>query len=1546
MATNYIQVLGEFFPSSQATVASGADPTVYANLTWITTAIPQATLDSYASRAVTPSGTGIPSTLVPTVNNFTRPVYNATGSTIAAGTPVYVTGTDSTTGRADVAPADASNSAKMPAIGVVSAAIAASTGGLVYIAGEVDNLNTSSWTDGQALYVAAGGGLTNAAPTGTNLIQQVGQVIISDASVGQIEILAAGVAQLPNLASGSTWVGNGSGVPTAQAAVTSVSGRTGAVSLTKTDVGLANVVNSLQVINNGNAPSLQEGTQAGSPAAGNTGAIYITTDTLAIYRDNGTSWDLVKPAQTGDVSSPAGSGVTTLATVATAGTNTKVTYNAKGLVTSGTTPTTLAGYSITDALNLAGGTMTGNIVMSGGSTITGLPTPSNANQAVPKSYVDTLIQGIVWRNPILDPNLVGIVTAEPGSPVAGTTYLAYGGTYPQTWTGSVTVNSLSIVSRTYGGLWVVLKTLAAGDRLGLGIDTGTPDASLTGISVNSHALQKSDLIQYVSGSPLLAAAWTLPEGQVGVAATMSNGVTVVVDVTEGSPNSGHTYSFNLAANNWIEVAGPGAITAGNGLAFTGNVLNVNPTARLTFTTSQLDLATVATAGTYKSVTVDVYGRVTSGSNPTTLAGYGITDAVQNAGSTPSIQAAALASQPAAGTAGRLFVSTDTFTLYRDNGTSWNIISPAYTGDATKTAGGTALTLATVNSNIGTFNNVTVNAKGLVTAASTVAYLTGNQTITLSGDATGSGTTAITTTLATVNSNTGAFGSTTVVPVITVNGKGLTTAVSTANIAFPVTSVAGKTGAVTLVNSDVGLGSVTNALQVINAGGIPSIFEGTAAPASPSTGELFVNTSALNIQYWTGAAWTTIAAPGTVTSIGASTTSTGLTIGSSPVTTSGTITFTLNAELTALAGLASTGLVARTAAGTYTPRTITSSGSTITVTNGSGVGGNPNVDLPNVGTPVTASFVKITTDAQGRVSATTAAGSSDITTALGYTPINKAGDTVTGTLTFPNSAGTTITGIPNPVNSTDVANKAYVDATTQGLDVKASAWVATTANVAIATAPATIDGITLSSGQRVLVKNQTLPAQNGIYVFNGAGVAMTRAVDMSTGTTFSGSFIYVENGTANGTTQWILSTPDPITLGTTAQTWIQFGGAGTYTAGTGLSLSGTTFSLSTPVAIANGGTNLSTIGSANQILGVNAGATALEYKTVSTGTGISYVNAAGSVTITNTGVTSIVAGSNVTVSGATGAVTINATGTVTSVAATTSSTGLAITGSPITSSGTLTFTLNGELQALAGLAGTGIIARTAAGAYSPRTITAGTGITITNGDGVSGNPTIAITSPIAISLGGTNATTASAAFTNLSPLTTKGDIIGYSTLPVRIGVGTNGQSLVADSTSSTGLTWKTISVPGSGRIIQSIFSSINALSGTTTWASTGGTAPASTEGTLVFSQAITPSNATSTVRIQASIVVSGTNSNMPMAVAVFRGTTCVGGATITTPNNNNGTTAHFTFYDAPATTSATTYVCRIAKLSGSGTWYVNSTPSGLWASVLDNNAYTIEEILAN
>jgi hypothetical protein len=136
------------------------------------------------------------------------------------------------------------------------------------------------------------------------------------------------------------------------------------------------------------------------------------------------------------------------------------------------------------------------------------------------------------------------------------------------------------------------------------------------------------------------------------------------------------------------------------------------------------------------------------------------------------------------------------------------VMPAHTGDVTASAGNIALTLATVNSNVGSFGSstavpiVTVNAKGLVTGVTTSSI---SGAITIAGDATGTGTTGATTTvtLATVNSNVTAVGSTSVVPVITANAKGLVTSITSATItpaaigAVATTALGANSGVATL-----------------------------------------------------------------------------------------------------------------------------------------------------------------------------------------------------------------------------------------------------------------------------------------------------------------------------------------------------------------------------------------------------------------------------------------------------------------------------------------------------------------------------------------------------------------------------------------------------------------------------------------------------------------------------------------------------------------------------------------------------------------------------
>jgi hypothetical protein len=147
------------------------------------------------------------------------------------------------------------------------------------------------------------------------------------------------------------------------------------------------------------------------------------------------------------------------------------------------------------------------------------------------------------------------------------------------------------------------------------------------------------------------------------------------------------------------------------------------------------------AGTYQSFTVDIYGRVTAGTNPTTLAGYNITDAIQNAGTVKSAQSGTNAAKPAAGTAGRIYIATDTQQVLFDNGAAWVIVgSNAGSGGTI-----TGVTAGTGMSGGGTSGTVTVNMAN--TAVSAASYGSATQVPTFTVDAQGRLTAASNTTIA-------------------------------------------------------------------------------------------------------------------------------------------------------------------------------------------------------------------------------------------------------------------------------------------------------------------------------------------------------------------------------------------------------------------------------------------------------------------------------------------------------------------------------------------------------------------------------------------------------------------------------------------------------------------------------------------------------------------------------------------------------------------------------------------------------------------------------
>ncbi len=641
-----------------------------------------------------------------------------------------------------------------------------------------------------------------------------------------------------------------------------------------------------------------------------------------------------------------GSGTTTIAlTLANsgvaAGTYTKVTVDAKGRVTVGANPTTLAGYGITDALNAGtGGSVAGNITMTSGATITGLPNPVSGSDAANRAYVDASIASVVsgtsWRaNAMVTTTaniaLTGLQTIDGYTTLSGDRVLVKDQTDP-------TENGVYVAA---AGAWVRgIDTDTGAEILGMAIlvlngtvnqftqwvNTNTGSITIGTDAINYTKLQGEGVL-YSAGTGLALTGNTFSIANTGVTTGTYAKVTVNAQgqVTAGAALASGDVTTALGFTPYNSTNPSGYISANQNITYAGDATGSGTTA-VTLTLAASGVA----AGTYTKVTVDAKGRVTVGANPTTLAGYGITDALSNAGGNVSGNITM--------TSGAKVTGLPTPTLGSDASTK------TYTdvGD-----------LATANA---------VAWKTVVAAATTA-------NITLSGAQTIDGYAAVAGDRVLVKAQTNAFD----------NGIYVVAAGAWARAADSAVSATIVQQVVMVLN-----GTVNQRTIWLNT----------------NTGVITIGTT--NVTYASassGASATTLT--GDVTGSGTGTVATTLAASGVTAGTYTKVTVDAKGRVTVGAALASgditTALGYTPYNGSTNPNNYISANQTITLSGDVTGSGTTAITATLGNSGVTAgTYTKVTVDVKGRVTVGAALASSDVTTALTYTPVNKAGDTMTGT----------------------------------------------------------------------------------------------------------------------------------------------------------------------------------------------------------------------------------------------------------------------------------------------------------------------------------------------------------------------------------------------------------------------------------------------------------------------------------------------------------------------------------------------------------------------
>jgi hypothetical protein len=429
----------------------------------------------------------------------------------------------------------------------------------------------------------------------------------------------------------------------------------------------------------------------------------------------------------------------------------------------------------------------------------------------------------------------------------------------------------------------------------------------------------------------------------------------------------------------------------------------------------------------------------------------------------------------------------------------------------------------------------------------------------------------------------------------------------------VTNVGGTVGQITVANgTTTPVVSIATNPVIPGTGSISVPAGGTAArPGSPTNGMIRYNTDSLVFEGYLNNAWTAFASSG----VGVLTVNTGTGLTGGPITSTGTISIdnttvtagsytaaniTVNAQGQLTAASSTTALVSSFSAGTtgLTPASATSGAVTLAGTlnpaNG-GTGANTLTGyVKGTGvTAMTASATVPTTDLSGTV---TNAQLSNSSLTVGTTNI------VLGATASTLGGLTSVAVTQDPTTNLQVATKQYVDGlVTQGISYhepvyvespntvgnlnatynNGASGVGATLTNAGTQAALTIDGVLTTVGMRVLIYNQTAQAENGVYTVTTVGTVstnwvLTRATDANTyglrdpnALGYNDAFFVTAGSTGAGET-YVCTTAGVITFGTTAITFAQISAAQVYTAGNGLTLTGTQFALTAPVTAVNGG----------------------------------------------------------------------------------------------------------------------------------------------------------------------------------------------------------------------------------------------------------------------------------------------------------------------------------------------------------------------------------------